>query len=375
MFTVKTLNKIAAVGTDRLDRAYFTIDDASDAPDAIIVRSAKMADYPFNKELKAIARAGAGYNNIPVDVCAEKGIVVFNTPGANSNGVKELVVCALLLASRDVVGGIEWVKSVPEGEDVAALVEKEKSRFTGPEILGKTLGIVGLGAVGAKVALAAHAMGMNIVGYDPFLSPVVADMLKGFARFVDSPEEVYEGSDYVTLHLPMNDETKGSVNAAAIAKMKDGVRVINIARGELVNDDDMAAALASGKVARYITDFPNGKTARMPGCVAIPHLGASTPESEDNCAIMAADQISEYLLRGNIVNSVNVPNVSLERSGAVRATVIRRAGDAAPLLAAAGKVLASADRTRGAYAATIIDLEKAPEGLEKVDGVLSVHIS
>ena len=375
MFTVKTLNKIAAIGTDRLDRQYFALDDASEKPDAIIVRSAKMADYPFNKELKCIARAGAGYNNIPVDVCAEKGIVVFNTPGANSNGVKELVICALLLASRDVVGGIEWVKSVPEGEDVAALVEKEKSRFVGPEIMGKTLGVVGLGAVGAKVALAAHAMGMDIVGYDPFLSPVVADMLKGSARFVDTVEEVYAASDYVTLHLPMNDQTKGSVNAAAIAKMKDGVRIINIARGELVDDDDMAAAIASGKVARYVTDFPNGKTARMAGTVAIPHLGASTPESEDNCAIMAADQISEFLLRGNIVNSVNVPNVSLERSGPVRATVIRRAGDAAPLLAAAGKVLASADRTRGAYAATIIDLEKAPEGLENVEGVLSVHIS
>ncbi|MCR5648317.1 MAG: 3-phosphoglycerate dehydrogenase, partial [Oscillospiraceae bacterium] len=344
MFTVKTLNKIAAIGTDRLDRQYFALDDASEKPDAIIVRSAKMADYPFNKELKCIARAGAGYNNIPVDVCAEKGIVVFNTPGANSNGVKELVICALLLASRDVVGGIEWVKSVPEGEDVAALVEKEKSRFVGPEIMGKTLGVVGLGAVGAKVALAAHAMGMDIVGYDPFLSPVVADMLKGSARFVDTVEEVYAASDYVTLHLPMNDQTKGSVNAAAIAKMKDGVRIINIARGELVDDDDMAAAIASGKVARYVTDFPNGKTARMAGTVAIPHLGASTPESEDNCAIMAADQISEFLLRGNIVNSVNVPNVSLERSGPVRATVIRRAGDAAPLLAAAGKVLASADR-------------------------------
>nr|MCR5649152.1 3-phosphoglycerate dehydrogenase [Oscillospiraceae bacterium] len=204
---------------------------------------------------------------------------------------------------------------------------------------------------------------------------VVADMLKGSARFVDTVEEVYAASDYVTLHLPMNDQTKGSVNAAAIAKMKDGVRIINIARGELVDDDDMAAALASGKVARYVTDFPNGKTAHMAGTIAIPHLGASTPESEDNCAIMAADQISEFLLRGNIVNSVNVPNVSLERSGPVRATVIRRAGDAAPLLAAAGKVLASADRTRGAYAATIIDLEKAPEGLENVEGVLSVHIS
>lgn len=373
MFTVKTLNKIAAIGTNRLDKNFFAIDDASETPEAIIVRSAKMADYPFNKELKCIARAGAGYNNIPVDVCAEKGIVVFNTPGANSNGVKELVICALLLASRDVVGGIDWVRSA-ESDDIAALVEKEKSRFTGPEILGKTLGIVGLGAVGAKVAMAAHAMGMEIVGYDPFLNPAVADMLKGAATFVDTLDEVYAASDYVTLHLPMNDETKGCINAAAIAKMKDGVRIINIARGELVNDDDMAAAISSGKVARYVTDFPNNKTARMAGTVAIPHLGASTPESEDNCAIMAADQISEYLLRGNIVNSVNLPNISLERSGKVRATIIRRAGDAAPLLAAAGKVLASADRTRGNYAATIIDMDNAPSGLENVEGVLSVHI-
>lgn len=375
MFTVKTLNKIAAVGTDRLDRKYFAIDDAAEAPEAIIVRSAKMADYPFNRELKCIARAGAGYNNIPVDVCAEKGIVVFNTPGANSNGVKELVICALMLASRDVIGGIDWVRSVPEGEDVAALVEKEKSRFVGPEILGKTLGVVGLGAVGAKVAIAAHAMGMEIIGYDPFLNPAVADMLKGIATFVDDLDELYAASDYVTLHLPMNNDTKGCINADTIGKMKKGVRIINIARGELVNDDDMAAALACGQVARYVTDFPNDKTARMAGTIAIPHLGASTPESEDNCAIMAADQISEYLLRGNIVNSVNLPNLSLERTGSVRATVIRRAGDAAALLAAAGKVLASADRTRGDYAATIIDMETAPAGLENVEGVLSVHIS
>ena len=378
MFTVKTLNKIAKVGTDRLDKALFTIDDNSEAPEAIIVRSAKMADYPLNPELLCIARAGAGYNNIPVDKCAEAGVVVFNTPGANANGVKELAICALLLASRKVVAGINWVKSIADqGDEVAALVEKGKSNYVGPEIMGKTLGLIGLGAVGAKVAKAAYALGMSVVGYDPFLSDALKADLAGTVKLVDEQDALFAEADYISLHMPSNEQTKNTVRAETIAKMKDGVRIINIARGELVNDDDILAALASGKVAAYVTDFPDGKLAAAENVVTIPHLGASTPESEDNCAIMAADQISEYILRGNIVNSVNLPNLTLEKTGAARAVVLAKAEtDVAALLTAAGaKVTGSANKTRGAYLAAIIDTEAAADAaaLAAVPGVIRVR--
>ncbi len=378
MYTVKTLNKIAKIGTDRLDKALFTIDDASEKPEAIIVRSAKMADYPLNPELLCIARAGAGYNNIPVDKCAEAGVVVFNTPGANANGVKELAICALLLASRKVVAGINWVKSIADqGDEVAALVEKGKSNYVGPEIMGKTLGLIGLGAVGAKVAKAAYALGMTVVGYDPFLSDALKAELAGTVKLVDEQDALFAEADYISLHMPSNEQTKNTVRAETIAKMKDGVRIINIARGELVNDDDILAALASGKVAAYVTDFPDGKLAAADNVVTIPHLGASTPESEDNCAVMAADQIAEYILRGNIVNSVNLPNLSLEKTGAARAVVLARAEtDAAALLTAAGaKVTGSAYKTRGAYLAAIIDTEAAADAaaLAAVPGVIRVR--
>lgn len=385
MFTVKTLNKIAKIGTDRFDTALFTVDDNAENPDAILVRSAKMLDYTFNKNLLCIARAGAGVNNIPLDRCAEEGIVVFNSPGANSNGVKELVIASLLLASRDIVGGIEWAKGIADkGDEVAALVEKGKSAFVGPEILGKTLGVIGLGAVGAKAAAAAHALGMTVVGYDPFVSEAAKTMLNGKVKFVTDMADVFKASDYITLHLPYMESTKNTVNAAAIAMMKDGVKIINLARGELVNDDDIIAALESGKVGKYITDFPNGKTVAAKGVIAIPHLGASTPESEDNCAVMAVDEINEYVLNGNIVNSVNFPSVSMDRTGKGRITVLRKSDDGvqAAVLAAVSKAgfkaVGTADKAKGKVAATIIELDaKATDALAAavaaVDGVIRVR--
>jgi D-3-phosphoglycerate dehydrogenase len=293
MFKIKLYNKIAKVGLDRLDPDKFEVGEDIAAPDAILVRSAKITADMLNPELKCIARAGAGVNNIDLKACTERGIVVFNTPGANANAVKELVVGALILASRDIVGGIEWTKANSADADVPALVEKGKAQFTGPELSGKTLGILGLGAIGAKVREVAAALGMNVLGYDPY------------AESNATREELIAKSDYITLHLPYLPETKHTINAGEIARMKDGVRIINCARGELVDDDAMIAALAAGKVACYVTDFPNNKTANAKGVIAIPHLGASTPESEDNCAVMAADEIAGFLLDGIIRNKVN----------------------------------------------------------------------
>ena len=349
MFKVKTLNKIADIGTRRLDRALFQISDCDD-PDAIMVRSADMLNYSFNPELLCIARAGAGYNNIPIDRCAKEGIVVFNTPGANSNAVKELVICSLLMCSRDVFAG----------------VEKGKSAFAGPEILGKTLGIIGLGAVGAKVAKAANALGMDILGYDPYLPEEVGKELSGFVKIYDDMNEVFKNSDYISLHLPYLPSTKDTINADTLAVMRDGVRILNLARGELVNDDDMLAAISSGKVKAYVTDFPNAKTAGVPGIIALPHLGASTPESEDNCAIMAADQISEYILDGNIINSVNYPRISLANTGSKRVVVLHSSSLSsedifAAISAAGADITGKAAAQRGEFAATIADTEKLPE--------------
>jgi D-3-phosphoglycerate dehydrogenase len=385
MYTVKTLNKIAQIGTDRFDKAVFTIDNAANDPDAIMVRSADMLNYDFNRNLLCIARAGAGYNNIPVDRCAQSGIAVFNTPGANSGGVKELVLCALFLSSRDIFGGCEWVRSIADKKDeVSALVEKNKSAYAGPEILGKTLGLIGVGAIGAKVARDAHALGMTVYGIDPFLSDEIKAGLSAYVRFVDDVDELYAVSDYISLHLPYNSETKHKICAESIAKMKDGVRIINIARGELVCDDDILEALESGKVSRYVTDFPNAKTACAKGVIAIPHLGASTPESEDNCAIMAADQISEYLLNGNLINCVNLPNITLERSGKQRAVVIMKAGpdQLRKLLSAAAaagvSVVSSSSKTKGDYAVALLDLDgispKLEDALKAVEGVIRVRI-
>jgi len=316
MYDIKTLNKIAACGTDLFDKAKYNVADDPANPVAIMVRSASMHEMEFGKDLLAIGRAGAGVNNIPVDRCAEEGIVVFNTPGANANAVKELVLAGLLLSSRKITKAIEWAKTLKdEGDQVGKLVEKGKSQFAGPEIQGKTLGVIGLGAIGAKVANAAIHLGMKVVGTDPFLSVEGAQQLNHHIKVVKTREEVYAQADYLTLHLPFNAETKGMLNADVFAQMNDGARVLNFARGELVNDDDMQAALASGKIACYVTDFPNAKTVAMDGVIAIPHLGASSPESEDNCAIMAAKELIDYIENGNIKNSVNFPNAVMNANG------------------------------------------------------------
>lgn len=371
MFTVKTLNPIAAVGLQRLERAAFAIDDTAADPAAILVRSAKMLDYAPNPGLLCVARAGAGYNNIPVEAYGEQGVVVFNTPGANANAVKELAVCALILASRDIVGGIRWCETLREqGEQAAALVEKGKSQFTGPELMGKTLGLIGLGNVGAKVAGAAAALGMRVLGYDPFLSDALRQQLQGTAELVADLDTLYEESDYISLHLPYTPDTANTICAATLAKMKDGVRIINIARGELVADGDMAQALQQGKVARYVTDFPNGETVKMPGCVTIPHLGASTPESELNCAVMAADQVREYLLQGNIINSVNLPNIRMERSGKHRVLVLAR--QEAALQLTGNAVM---EQRRGPWKAVLADGEVPYDAaaLAAIPGVVRVR--
>ncbi len=321
MFNIQTLNKIAKCGTDIFDKAKYTVADDVANPDAIMVRSAKMHDMEFAPNLLAIARAGAGVNNIPVDKCAEQGIVVFNTPGANANGVKELALAGMILASRDVIGGANWVQANKADPDIAKSVEKNKSQFAGTEIKGKTLGIIGLGAIGGPLGNAAVNLGMRVLGCDPYISIDAAWHLSENIERVKTREEIFKNSDYITLHTPLvvNDDpsvnTKHMINADTIAMMKDGVIIMNFARDTLVDDDAMEAALKSGKVRRYITDFPNEKTANMEGVIAIPHLGASTEESEDNCAVMAANELVEYMEKGNIINSVNFPNAEMDAAG------------------------------------------------------------
>ncbi len=321
---ILTLNKIAACGTDRLG-ANYTVGDAVENPVGVLVRSASMHDMEMPASLLAIARAGAGTNNIPCDKCAEEGIVVFNTPGANANAVKELVIAGLFLASRKVVPAIEWAKTLKgEGDAVGKLVEKGKGAFAGPEIQGKTLGVVGLGAIGRLVANAALALGMKVYGYDPYISVDAAWGLDRAVIHAASLEEVYANSDYITVHIPLTPDTKGSINAAAFAQMKDGVRVLNFSRADLVNSADMIEALGTGKVASYVVDFPTEEMLDVENVVAIPHLGASTPESEDNCAMMAADEIKNYLENGNIVNSVNYPTLVAPRTGDTRVCVLHK---------------------------------------------------
>ncbi len=387
MFKIKTMNKIAPVGLERLPAENYTVSDDMQGEDAILVRSAKLHDYDFPESLWAIARAGAGVNNIPVDRCSEAGVVVFNTPGANANAVKELVLCAMLLASRDVIGGAEWVKQqagIP-GVEVADVVEKGKSAFVGPEVYRKTLGVVGLGAIGALVANIGLSLGMDVYGYDPYLSVDAALRLDRHIKVVKDLDTLYANSDYITLHLPFMEATKNTVNAAAIAKMKDGVRLINLARGGLVNDDDLIAALESGKVACYATDFPNNKLVAAPHVVALPHLGASTPESEDNCAVMAANQVKDFLENGNIKNSVNFPNVVMERSGVQRLCVIHR--NVPAILASITTQLSKdgvnvenlTNKSKGEYAYTLVDTgsaveEKVIEDIRKVAGIIRLRV-
>lgn len=322
MKNIQLLNKIAKVGTDRLDPALYAIGTEIANPEGIMVRSAKMHDMTFGEELLAIARAGAGVNNIPVERCAEEGIVVFNTPGANANGVKELAICALLLASRKIVDGIVWARSLAGTADVAKQVEAGKSQFAGNELKGKVLGVIGLGAIGGLVANAAVKLGMKVVGCDPYLSVDGAWNLDHHITHAATYEEVFAASDYITLHVPATPQTTGMVNADSLALMKNGVKIINLARAELVDAADIAKAIAAGKVAAYVTDFPTEETVGIPGVLTIPHLGASTEESEDNCAVMAAEELDEYLRYGNIRNSVNYPNVSMPISAKVRVCVL-----------------------------------------------------
>ncbi len=325
MYNIKTYNKISSIGLDRFDKTTYTCGDEVENPVGAIVRSAALHDVEFPKSLLAIARAGAGTNNIPVDRCAEEGIVVFNTPGANANAVKELVIAGLLLSSRRVIPAIEWAKTLKgNGAEVGKMVEKGKGAFVGPEIKGKSLGVVGLGAIGVLVANAANALGMKVYGYDPYLSVNAAWNLTHNTIHAMDLKDIYEKCDYITVHVPLTPDTKGFINKETIGMMKDGVRILNFARGDLVNSADLLKALDDGKVAAYVTDFPSDELIGADGVVCIPHLGASTPESEDNCAKMAADELMEYIENGNIVNSVNMPNISMPKSGDERICVIHR---------------------------------------------------
>ena len=315
MYDILTLNKIAKCGTDAFDQAKYTVADAVENPDAIMVRSAAMHDMQFGNKLLAIARAGAGVNNIPVDRCAEEGIVVFNTPGANANAVKELVIAGLLLSSRKVTDAIDWVSTLKGQEDIGKKVEKGKSNFAGPEISGKTLGVIGLGAIGVLVANAAMSLGMKVIGYDPFLSVKAVLSLKPGVKTVTDVNDLYAASDYITIHVPYNADTKGTIGEKSIAVMKDGVRILNFARGELADTAAVLAAVESGKIACYITDFPSDELIGVKNVICVPHLGASTPESEDNCAVMAASELIDYIENGNIRNSVNFPNAEMNAAG------------------------------------------------------------
>lgn len=324
MFDILTLNKIAACGLEQLDTEKYTVtDDAAANVDGIILRSFAMHDMELPENLKAVARAGAGTNNIPIDKCTEKGIVVFNTPGANANAVKELVLAGLLLSSRKITKGIEWASTLT-GDDVAKQVEKGKSQFAGQEIQGKTLGVIGLGAIGVLVANAAQHLGMKVIGFDPYLSVDAAWKLSSHITKAKNMEQIFTDADYITVHVPLNDGTKHMLDKNAFAMMKDGVRILNFSRGELVNNDDIKSAIADSKVASYVVDFPCAETVNSDGIIAIPHLGASTAESEDNCAVMAAQEIADFLENGNILNSVNFPNCELPLGGKGRITVAHK---------------------------------------------------
>ncbi len=386
MFQIKTLNKIAPVGLEKLDKAKYTVSDDCADPAGILVRSADMLEAPLPESLLAIARAGAGTNNIPIPRCSEAGIVVFNTPGANANAVKELTVCALLLASRKVAGGNKWLDAqAAQGVEVSEVVEKGKSQFVGPELWGKTLGVIGLGAIGVQVANVATSLGMNVVGYDPFLSVHWALSLSRAVHFTEDLDELYRQSDYITLHLPQNKDTKGMVDAAAIAKMKNGARLINMARGGLISEGDVVDALKAGKLAAYVTDFPTSTVLAAPNVTALPHLGASTPESEDNCAVMAARELRDYLEDGNIVNSVNLPNCEMPWSGAARLCIIHRnsPGILASITAALSEegmnVENMTNKSKGDYAYTIVDVDARPapatvEHIQAMEHILRVRV-
>ena len=378
------LNNIAGVGLAKFRKGYEVTEDIHDAA-GILVRSADMHTMDFPDGLRAIARAGAGVNNIPIDKCSEKGIVVFNTPGANANSVKELVIAGLLLASRDIFGGISWVKDNAGNPDITKSAEKAKKNFAGHEIQGKTLGVIGLGAIGVQVANAAVSLGMNVLGYDPYLSVKSAWMLSPMVKHADSPEEVYAASDYVTIHVPAMDSTRHMLNAEAFSRMKHGIRILNFARDVLVDEEALRDALMTGQVSRYISDFPNTTSANLPNTTVLPHLGASTEEAEDNCAIMAAIQLQDYLDNGNITNSVNYPELNAGVCGAeARVAILHRnipnmLSQITSFFGSSGLNIENLqNKARGGYAYTLLDIShKMPddttERLREIEGVLRVR--
>ena len=383
MYNIKLLNKISKVGLDGFDDNYIYNEDI-DNEDAILVRSASLHEYNFNNNLKAIARAGAGVNNIPIDKCSEQGIVVFNTPGANANAVKELVLCALFLSSRKIVESIRWVDTLKDDQNIAKTAEKGKGNFVGPEIEGKTLGVIGLGAIGVNVANAAIKLGMKVKGYDPYIGVNAAWALSKHAKHAVSLEEIYQDCDYITIHIPSNSETKGFLNQEAFEQMKDGVRILNFARGDLVSNADLLANVVSGKVGKYISDFAAPELIGQDNIIILPHLGASTPESEDNCAKMAVNEIREYLENGNIINSVNFAGVNQPRVLKTRLCIINK--NVPNILANISKLFADCNlnienmvnRSRGDYAYTLIDTndEVSEDIIEKIsvaDGIVSVR--
>ena len=385
MRKIHCLNAIANVGTDIFDENYKLTDNIEEA-DAIMVRSAAMGDMDFSENLLAIARAGAGVNNIPLERCADAGIVVFNTPGANANGVKELVICGMLLAARDVVGGIEWTRSIKDSDTIAKDVEKGKKNFAGGEIKGKKLGVIGLGAIGAEVANAAASLGLEVLGYDPFISVNAAWRLSRKIKPITDINEIFKECDYITLHVPLTDDNKGMIGKNSIPQMKDGVVILNFARDLLVDDDEMEKALESGKVARYVTDFPNTKSARMEKAIVIPHLGASTHESEDNCAVMAANELVDYLENGNIKNSVNFPSCDMGvcqvegRVALLHKNIPNMIGQITSAFAKNGYNISDlTNKSKGSKAYTLIDIEnKASESLinelNSIEGILKVRV-
>ncbi len=364
MFKIRTMNAIGQQGIDYLLRHNCQVGADVEDPDALLIRSADLHDQPLPENLLCIARAGAGVNNIPIEECAKQGIVVFNTPGANADSVKEMAICALMLASRDVLGGMDWVRSIADqGDAIPKMVEKGKNNFVGPEISGKSLGVIGLGAVGARVANAAVKLDMDVYGYDPYLSVDAAWGLSSQIKHVAEMDTIFRSCDYISIHVPYMPSTHHTINAEAIEKMKDGVRILNLARAELVDDDAMLAALESGKVARYVTDFPNAKTAKGKNIVAFPHLAASTPEAEEKCAVMGAKEIRDYLENGNITNSVNLPNASLDRVGESRLCILHK--NQPKMLNQFLEVIAQyninvahmVNKARGEYAYTIFDTD------------------
>ena len=385
MKKIHCLNAIASVGTDIFDENYELTDNINEA-DAIMVRSAAMGDMEFSKNLLAIARAGAGVNNIPLERCADAGIVVFNTPGANANGVKELVICGMLLAARDVVGGIEWTRSIKDSDTISKDVEKGKKNFAGGEIKGKKLGVIGLGAIGAEVANAAASLGLEVLGYDPYISVNSAWRLSRKIKHITDINEIFKDCDYITLHVPLTNDNKGMVGKDSIAEMKDGVVILNFARDLLVDDDEMEKALESGKVARYVTDFPNTKSAKMEKAIVIPHLGASTQESEDNCAVMAANELVDYLENGNIKNSVNFPSCDMGvcqaegRVAILHKNIPNMIGQITSAFAKNGYNISDlTNKSKASRAYTLIDIEskaseKLVDELNAIDGVLKVRV-